>query len=132
MVVSRCWALVALLVLTGGCKERNPEWLGPASQTGAESSSTGSPGSTGDPQGDSSSTGDPIACNNDNQCPDDLVCGPVFCQMGIEGDPCDRSQQCAAGFSICSSTRVCQDGSPGDPCMHAGDCAGTCEGDVCG
>lgn len=131
-----------MLAVAGGCREKNPEWLGPRSdattEPGATTSTTdGSSSSTSEDDASSSTgrgtdTDGPIACNNDNQCPDGLLCGPVFCQGGVEGDECTRARHCADGL-LCSSARVCQDGTLGDPCEGPGDCAAesTCENEVC-
>ena len=130
----------ALLLAAPGCRQANPDWLGPASaeDDAGDAGSTTAPTTTGVTTGvttasetmmDDASTG-PMSCNNDNQCPDDLVCGPEVCQAGIEGDPCDRERHCSDVAPLCGPMGMCQDGSVGDPCQSAGDCGA--DAPVCG
>ena len=126
--------LISSALVFGGCRERNPAWDGdePSASTGTTvtGSSTGSPVSTAATGSSSSSSSGSVSdsglpCNNTQQCPDGLVCGPETCQAGAEGDPCSAQRHCAEDSEICGSAGTCQDGSEGDPCDSEGDCSVT-------
>ncbi|MCA9707761.1 MAG: hypothetical protein KDK70_18060 [Myxococcales bacterium] len=106
----------------------------PSTTEGEDASGTGSttsagPDSTADGSDtsatDTTDTTDTVgqSCNNDNMCPDGLVCGPDGCQQGTEGDPCERDGDCQEPFPFCGPLGVCQAGAEGDPCEDEEDCA---------
>lgn len=130
----RGWGALGGCLVLLGCRQPNPEWKGAdeglaTSDTADSSTSTTSTTSTTNTSGPGadSTTEPPVTtegkdCNNDNMCPDDLVCGPMGCQQGGDGEPCDAAKDCQAPTSICGPEDVCQDGSAGDPCADDGDC----------
>jgi hypothetical protein len=105
------------LLLLAGCRQPNPDWEGPADAD---------VGSTVDPVTGSNDA--PVVmtegerCQNDNQCPNGWVCGPMGCQLGEDGDPCDGAGDCQDPTSICTIAGMCQAGSEGDPCAEDTDC----------
>jgi hypothetical protein len=117
----------SLLVLVG-CRPPNPEWEGPADGATSANGSTTVVDTTGPPNSsmpaDSATTvtTEGQDCNNDAQCPDGWLCGPMGCQQGGDGDPCDAGADCQAPTSICGPEGTCQDGSADDPCNENGDC----------
>lgn len=137
------------LLLLAACRQPNPEWKGAedgamGSDTGpAPGTSTTEPATTGpatgpattgpaaDSSGEVSTEGEP--CNNDNQCPEGWVCGPMGCQLGGDGDPCGGNGDCQAPTGLCGPGGTCQGGEEGDPCSSANHCAAmlTCTNDVC-
>jgi hypothetical protein len=136
------------VLLLVACRQPNPEWKG-ADEGLATSDTLPSSSDTSDgPMSQTSSPADSATegehCNNDNQCPDGWVCGPVGCQQGGDGDPCTGAGDCMPPAGICGPTDTCQDGSDGDPCSGDSDCTdpsplcspqGTCQdgsdGDPC-
>lgn len=119
---------LGVVLVALGCRQPNPEWKG--ADEGIATTDT--PGSTTDPTsttrpGADSTTETALTtegqhCNNDNMCPDGWVCGPMGCQQGGDGDPCDGAGDCQAPTSLCGPEDLCQDGSAGDPCADNGDC----------
>lgn len=104
------------LLLLVGCRQPNPDWEGPAdADVGVD---TVDPAETG--PGKEETEGK--SCVNENQCPDGWVCGPMGCQLGADGDPCEGVEDCQAPTSICSIAGRCQAGSEGDPCDEDTDC----------
>lgn len=116
------------LLLLAACRQPNPEWKGAddgASDSLPEPNTTTSPEpTTMEPPADTadeiSTEGEP--CNNDNQCPDGWVCGPMGCQLGEDGDPCGGNGDCQAPTGICGPEDTCQGGAAGDPCGDDSDC----------
>lgn len=132
------WGCVLLLA---ACRQPNPEWKG--ADEGL--ATTGTPDSTGPmnttmPVADvtTAAAPDPTTegqdCNNDNQCPDGWICGPMGCQLGGDGDPCDGNGDCAMPTGICGPGGACQAGEAGDPCSSPSHCVNAlmCTNDVCG
>jgi hypothetical protein len=125
------------LLLLVACRQPNPEWEGAAEGM-----------ATSDPPPTSSETGggpgpnvdgpevmtEGQDCNNDQMCPGGWVCGPMGCQQGGDGDPCNGSGDCQAPTNICGPGDVCQAGAAGDPCSSPAHCADgvMCMNDVCG
>ena len=140
--------LVGLLLVVG-CRQPNPEYLGPASASGMDTS--GGDSSSGDVPststsgggGESTSTGSATtttgsgggSCNSDDQCAQPTpICGPMGCQAGQEGDPCTGAGDCSSALApLCGPDDLCHDGMEGDPCASNGDCESgfTCDADVC-
>jgi len=129
-------------VLLGGCRQPNPEWKGAdegSTTTGGLGTSTGSVDATSTtmPVADVTTAPDPTTegqdCNNDNQCPDGWVCGPMGCQLGGDGDPCNGAGDCQEPTSICGPMDTCQAGAAGDPCASPNQCAAglMCTDGVC-
>jgi hypothetical protein len=116
--------LSGCLLLLAGCRQPNPEWQGPAGGDAADTVTDPDtePGNMSMPDGSKVDT-EGQNCNNDNQCPDDWVCGPMGCQLGVEGDPCDGDGDCQDPTPICTVAGFCQDGNEGDPCDEPTDCA---------
>jgi hypothetical protein len=104
-------------LLLVGCRQPNPEWQGP--DDGADTD-------TGDSSPDTSGPPEVMTegerCNNDNQCPDGWICGPMGCQRGMDGDPCEENGDCQDPTPICAIAGICQDGNEGDPCAEDTDC----------
>lgn len=151
--------IAASALLAWACRQPNPEWQGrpgeddgttavattadptTAVATTADPSSTATVGSTAATEGvDGTATTTAVDdttegqdCNNDNQCPDGFVCGPMGCQDGSEGDPCTNDMDCLASTGLCGPMG-CQDGNEGDPCDGGFDCAPgvACIEGVCG
>lgn len=128
------------MLLLVACRQPNPEWQGaaegdPTLDTAPSSTETGGgPGpmsQTSSPDADSTEGQD---CNNDNMCPDGWVCGPMGCQQGADGDPCDGDGDCQDPAGICGPADACQTGEAGDPCSSNDHCGGgiMCTNDVCG
>jgi hypothetical protein len=109
--------LSGCLLLLAGCRQPNPDWDGPADAD---------VGSTVDPDTGSSDAPEVMTegerCNNDNQCPDGWVCGPMGCQLGGDGDPCSGNGDCQAATAICGPEGMCQAGAADDPCTETTHC----------
>lgn len=120
---------LGVVLLLVGCRQPNPEWKGAdegAVSTDEGGTTTEGPGSTMPPADVTTVAPDPTTegqdCNNDQQCPDGWVCGPMGCQLGGDGDPCSGAGDCQAPTSLCGPNDMCQDGNAGDPCGDNGDC----------
>lgn len=78
---------------------------------------------------------DNAPCNDDTDCGGDYnFCGPIRCQAGEEGDPCEDNADCDDGAGmLCSTLGVCHDGHAGDECLIDDDCTlCTCVDYQCG
>jgi hypothetical protein len=115
--------LSGCLLLLAGCRQPNPDWEGPADADVGSTVDPDAGSSTSSPPADVSDAPEVMTegerCQNDNQCPDPWVCGPMGCQLGGDGDPCDGDGDCQA---VCNAQDVCQAGAAGDPCADSGDC----------
>lgn len=115
------------VLLLAACRQPNPEWKG-ADEGIATTDAPGTTGPTNTTPPAIDSTTEPAFmtegqdCNNDNACPNGWVCGPMGCQQGGDGDPCDGAGDCQEPTSICGPDGLCQDGGAGDPCADNGDC----------
>jgi hypothetical protein len=67
------------------------------------------------------------ACENDDQCQDELLCGPTVCQAGGEGDDCADESDCDDAAPFCGPDG-CQVGAIGDACDGDGDGDDDCAG----
>ncbi len=143
---------IACLALVGGCRERNPEWEGPAAATAAgstsdpEQGSTGSsgettagatttPGTTTTSGSSSSSDAETQETSTDSSstsselpaCTNDGQCEDgMLC--GPNGCQVGAEGDACMNKQDCSpgapicASGTCQDGGPGDPCIGPGDC----------
>lgn len=117
-----------------GCRQPNPEWEGP---DGGDGTTTGTEPTAGQSMDVTTVTTAPVDpstegdnCQNENQCPDGWVCGPMGCQRGEDGDPCDADGDCQAPTGVCGPEGTCQAGAAGDPCSENGHCG--MEASICG
>jgi hypothetical protein len=113
-------ALMGSLLLLAGCRQPNPEWKGPDNGITSDPNTTSNQPDSGMPPDEPMTEGQ--HCNNDNMCPDGWVCGPEGCQLGMEGDPCSKNDDCVDPAALCGPQNTCQDGSEGDPCSTNDDC----------
>lgn len=108
----------ALLLIVGvlGCRQPNPEWLGPAS-AGDTSSATASDGTTMNADASSTATTSPPMCQGDEDCAEPTpLCIDGTCSPTGEGTPCQADALCPATAPLCNPNGECQDGNEGDPC----------------
>ncbi|MCX4242698.1 hypothetical protein [Paraliomyxa miuraensis] len=124
--------------LVAGCRQPNPDWLGPASDTDVLTTSdvtdadgTAGEASVGSSAGSDSDTG--AMCQGDVDCVEPTpVCIDGTCMSSGEGTPCNNDGGCHASAPFCNPDGVCQDGGEGDPCSQNGqtDCSG--DSPICG
>lgn len=108
--------LSGCLLLLAGCRQPNPEWMGPDGADGGTQETAVDPDTGPDNMTEGKN------CVNENQCPDGWVCGPMGCQQGGDGDPCEGAEDCQDPTPICTIGGSCQAGAAGDPCLEDTDC----------